>query len=131
MLTKGILDFRAMELVSDRSTGESCNMHGNGDSPMEVQCDSSASEVCVPSSIDPCDRIKKSLLWIKDQLPIETARLKGVSVTMSDFKLSLKRVQPSSKREGFATIPDVTWDDVGSLKDVRKALQLSILVSTL
>lgn len=41
---------------------------------------------------------------------------------------SLKLVQPTAKREGFATIPDVTWDDVGALEDVREELSLAILV---
>ena len=36
-------------------------------------------------------------------------------------------VQPSAKREGFATIPGVTWDDVGALADIREELQLAIL----
>ena len=39
-------------------------------------------------------------------------------------------VQPSAKREGFATVPDVTWDDIGALDDVREELKMSILVST-
>jgi ribosome biogenesis ATPase len=33
------------------------------------------------------------------------------------------RVQPSAKREGFATVPDVKWEDVGSLGDVREELR--------
>lgn len=37
-------------------------------------------------------------------------------------------VQPSAKREGFATVPDVTWDDIGALKDIREELQMAILV---
>ena len=41
---------------------------------------------------------------------------------------ALVTVQPSAKREGFATIPDVTWDDVGALKDVREELTMAILV---
>jgi len=39
---------------------------------------------------------------------------------------AVERVQPSAKREGFATIPDVTWEDVGSLADVREDLEFSI-----
>jgi ribosome biogenesis ATPase len=46
---------------------------------------------------------------------------------MNDFDVALKQIQPSSKREGFATVPDVTWSDVGALSDVREELQLSIL----
>lgn len=48
-------------------------------------------------------------------------------VDMSDFLAVLKQMQPSAKREGFATVPDVTWEDIGALKDVREQLQLSIL----
>jgi ribosome biogenesis ATPase len=35
-------------------------------------------------------------------------------------------VQPSIKREGFTSIPEVTWKDVGSLGHVRKVLESSI-----
>lgn len=48
-------------------------------------------------------------------------------VQQRDFDEALKRVQPSAKREGFATVPDVTWDDIGALKDIRQELELSIL----
>lgn len=44
------------------------------------------------------------------------------------FKAALKMVQPSAKREGFATIPDVTWDDIGALNDVREELEMAIMV---
>ncbi|KAI4813216.1 hypothetical protein KUCAC02_024559, partial [Chaenocephalus aceratus] len=37
--------------------------------------------------------------------------LAGLSILMSDFQVSLASVQPSAKREGFATVPDVTWED--------------------
>ena len=29
-------------------------------------------------------------------------------------------VQPSSRREGFSSIPNVTWEDVGGLTSLRK-----------
>ena len=48
-------------------------------------------------------------------------------IEMSDFDAVLKIVQPSSKREGFATIPDVTFNDIGALEQVREELELSIL----
>lgn len=40
-------------------------------------------------------------------------------------------VQPSAKREGFATVPDVTWGDVGALQDIREELSMAILVGKL
>jgi hypothetical protein len=36
-----------------------------------------------------------------------------------DFLLAIKKVQPSAKREGFATTPNVSWDEVGALEHVR------------
>lgn len=44
--------------------------------------------------------------------------LAGLAITMADFDAAIKKVQPSVRREGFATTPDVTWDDVGALQEV-------------
>lgn len=40
---------------------------------------------------------------------------------------TILKVQPSAKREGFATVPGVSWSDVGALASVREELGLSIL----
>jgi SpoVK/Ycf46/Vps4 family AAA+-type ATPase len=39
---------------------------------------------------------------------------------------AIKLVQPSIMREGFTSIPEVTWEDVGSLGHVREVLESSI-----
>ncbi|EAN94730.1 putative vesicular transport protein (CDC48) [Trypanosoma cruzi] len=49
------------------------------------------------------------------------------TVTFDEMKEATKRVQPSAMREGFTTIPNVTWNDVGALEDVREELFTSIL----
>ena len=36
------------------------------------------------------------------------------------FQEAVKMVQPSSKREGFSTIPNVKWEDIGGLDFLRK-----------
>ncbi|KAL3657476.1 hypothetical protein V7S43_017615 [Phytophthora oleae] len=59
--------------------------------------------------------------------PFTEAQLAPLSITMADFEAAIPKVQPSSKREGFATIPDVTWDDIGALNEVRDELSLAIL----
>jgi len=41
--------------------------------------------------------------------PFTEEEMSNLAITMADFELAIKRVQPSSKREGFATIPKVTW----------------------
>ena len=44
------------------------------------------------------------------------------------MQVALSVVQPSAKREGFATVPDITWDDVGALEGIREELSIAILV---
>ncbi|KAG1648613.1 Nuclear valosin-containing protein-like [Nymphon striatum] len=73
---------------------------------------------------------KLLLHWLKEQPPLNDDQLENLCITMKDFEAALKVVQPSSLREGFATIPNVTWDDVGALYDVREELKLSILDPT-
>ncbi|OBZ72212.1 putative AAA domain-containing protein C16E9.10c [Grifola frondosa] len=59
--------------------------------------------------------------------PLTEAQLAPLCITSSDFMLALKQVQPSSKREGFATVPDVTWSDIGALHHTREELHMAIV----
>ena len=45
----------------------------------------------------------------------------------SHFQSALECVQPSAKREGFATVPNTTWEDVGALEGIREELSMAIL----
>ena len=49
------------------------------------------------------------------------------AITMDDFLQALPQVQPTAKREGFATIPDTTWSSVGALRRVRAQLYSTIV----
>ncbi|KAK8545790.1 hypothetical protein V6N12_026610 [Hibiscus sabdariffa] len=46
--------------------------------------------------------------------------MEKLTITMADFEEAAKMVQPSSRREGFSTIPNVKWEDVGGLDFLRK-----------
>ncbi|KAJ3721846.1 P-loop containing nucleoside triphosphate hydrolase protein [Lentinula raphanica] len=67
--------------------------------------------------------------------PLTPSELSSLELTTADFTQALTQIQPSSKREGFATIPDVTWADIGfadddddaNLTSIRTSLQLSIV----
>lgn len=48
-------------------------------------------------------------------------------ITYADFLTALPKVQPSAKREGFATIPDTTWAHIGALQRVREELEMAIV----
>lgn len=50
-----------------------------------------------------------------------------ILVSNADFFAALPKIQPSSKREGFATIPDTTWADIGALGGVRDELATAIV----
>jgi ribosome biogenesis ATPase len=49
------------------------------------------------------------------------------SITYQDFLTAIPKVQPSAKREGFATIPDTTWAHIGALHEVREQLEMAIV----
>jgi len=58
--------------------------------------------------------------------PFTAEELAPLAVDMSDFQAALPKVQPSALREGFATIPEVSWEDVGALDGVRTDLEAAI-----
>ena len=62
-----------------------------------------------------------------DKGPLSVDDMKPMSVTQQDFVEAIPKVQPSAKREGFATVPDVTWENVGALTALRQKLHECIL----
>jgi len=64
---------------------------------------------------------------IQSITPLTPTQLQPLYVTMQDFLSAIPNVQPSSKREGFATVPDVAWSDIGALANIREELTLSVL----
>ncbi len=54
------------------------------------------------------------------------AILEGLTVGMADFLQALTVVEPSAIREVFTEIPDVRWDDVGGLAEIKSLLEESI-----
>ncbi|XP_072912325.1 nuclear valosin-containing protein-like isoform X1 [Hemitrygon akajei] len=64
---------------------------------------------------------------LRDQAPLPDQDLQELRIGMLDFTASLSLVQPSAKREGFATVPDVTWADIGALEEIREELTMAIL----
>lgn len=59
--------------------------------------------------------------------PLDQDQLQPLCITFDDFTLALKEVQPSAKREGFATVPDITWGDIGALHATREELHMAIV----
>lgn len=59
--------------------------------------------------------------------PLSTDKLDRLKITPLDFTEALPSIQPSSKREGFATVPEVTWADIGALEATREELEMTIV----
>ncbi|NXM51478.1 NVL protein, partial [Gymnorhina tibicen] len=76
---------------------------------------------------DILDELQRLLDLLKEQDPLPEEQLQKLCIEMNDFIVALSSVQPSAKREGFVTIPDVTWADIGALEDVREELTMAIL----
>jgi ribosome biogenesis ATPase len=57
----------------------------------------------------------------------DPAGFEKLSIAMDDFLSVLPNMTPSSKREGFSTVPDVSWKDIGALDSVRAELQAAII----
>jgi transitional endoplasmic reticulum ATPase len=69
-----------------------------------------------------------TLRKISEEIPLEAEfipydLLTRLEVTMSDFLEALTEVEPSALREVYTETPDVTWDDVGGLEDVKSTLK--------
>ena len=63
----------------------------------------------------------------KQQEDDATIDLSGEYILVTDFEEASKRVKPSAQREGFSTVPNTSWNDVGALTAVREELQMSIV----
>ena len=60
----------------------------------------------------------------EDIIPPEV--LEKMEVTMGDFKLAIKEIEPSALREIYVEIPDIYWDDVGGLTEIKERLKESV-----
>ncbi len=57
-------------------------------------------------------------------IPYET--LMKLEVTMDNFLDAMKEVEPSAIREVFVEVPDVKWEDVGGLEDIKEELKEAV-----
>uniref|UniRef100_A0A8C0CC73 Nuclear valosin-containing protein-like n=1 Tax=Balaenoptera musculus TaxID=9771 RepID=A0A8C0CC73_BALMU len=73
------------------------------------------------------DELQRLLGLLRNRDPLSEEQLQGLCLELNDFIVALSSVQPSAKREGFVTVPNVTWADIGALEDIREELTMAIL----
>jgi ribosome biogenesis ATPase len=63
--------------------------------------------------------------WLQES-PGAREKLPKAEISLADFEVAIKTVRPSSLTEGFATVPNVSFDDIGALDDIREELELAV-----
>jgi len=61
-----------------------------------------------------------------DQEKISTEILQKIKITSDDFREALKEVRPSALREVSVQVPNVSWDDVGGLDELKEELKEAV-----
>src|ERR687896_826529 len=61
-----------------------------------------------------------------EETMLHAETLDRLVITQSDFEQAIKDVMPSAMREVYLETPDVKWDDIGGLDDVKRELQEAV-----
>ncbi len=65
-------------------------------------------------------------LKLKEKEPIPKEVLEKLIIADNDFKEALKIVRPSAMREVLVEKPDIGWDDIGGLDEIKQELKESV-----
>jgi transitional endoplasmic reticulum ATPase len=77
--------------------------------------------LCREAAMEALRRKLPEIDMSKDEIPQSV--LEDLHVTRQDFQDALKRVQPSALREIMIQVPDIRWDDIGGMDDVKRDLR--------
>ena len=69
-------------------------------------------------------RILPQIDLASGSIPIEI--LNKIQVTMDDFTAVVNEMEPSAMREVFVEIPNVHWNDIGGLNELKQELQSAV-----
>ncbi len=69
-------------------------------------------------------RLMPEIDFAQTRIPYE--KLVAMEVTMDDFGAALAEIEPSAIREVFTEVPDVGWDDIGGLEEVKRLLKETV-----
>ena len=69
-----------------------------------------------------CIREKMDVIDLDDD-EIDAEILDSMAVSQENFRTALGTSNPSALRETVVEVPNVTWDDIGGLENVKRELQ--------
>ena len=70
--------------------------------------------------------VRRIIPDIKNDGEIPEEVLKELVVKAEDFKAALKEIQPSALREVLVEVPNVKWDDIGGLGEIKQELKEAV-----
>jgi len=76
--------------------------------------------LCREAAMSALRRLMPDIDFAQAHIPYE--KLMALEVTMDDFTSALTEVEASAIREVFTEVPDVAWEDVGGLDEVKQLL---------
>ena len=80
--------------------------------------------LCREAAMSALREIMPEIEFEKEYIPYK--KLLGLEVTMDHFREALKEVEPSALREVFTEVPNVKWEDVGGLENIKQILKETI-----
>ncbi|UGV41077.1 CDC48 family AAA ATPase [Methanococcoides orientis] len=80
--------------------------------------------LCREAAMSSLRKVLPQINLEEEHIPDEI--LEKLSVTLEDFKVAQKDVEPSAMREIMIETPNVGWDDVGGLEDVKELLKEAV-----
>jgi transitional endoplasmic reticulum ATPase len=108
---------RGMPLAADVHLDHLAEVtHGFVGADLEALC-REAAMVCLR-------RLLPDIDFAQTRIPYE--RLMQLEVRGEDFRAALREIEPSAVREVFVEVPDVRWDQVGGLAQVKEKLVESV-----
>ena len=80
--------------------------------------------LCREAGMNALRQILPQIDYSQQHIPYEL--LSHLEVTVDDFQEALREVEPSAIREVFVETPNVRWDDVGGLDDIKRRLREAV-----
>ena len=76
--------------------------------------------LCREAAMSALRRIMPDIDFAQAHIPYD--KLMALEVTSADFLAALAEIEPSAIREVFTEIPEVGWQDIGGLEEVKRLL---------
>jgi transitional endoplasmic reticulum ATPase len=80
--------------------------------------------LCKEAAIKALKRVLPKINLEEERIPTEI--LEELNVKMQDFEDALKGITPSAMREVYLETPEVKWEDIGGLEDVKNELKEAV-----